>query len=60
MIKPHGSERSIRCFVYDTAAHARAARRKPKALPSLLVNSAAAANAVMLGERLLQPAAPAT
>jgi sulfate adenylyltransferase len=54
MLKPHGSEKLDPRFVYDTARHA-ALQKEAASLPSLLVNSAAAANAVMLGAGYFNP-----
>lgn len=54
MIKPHGSEQLNPLFVYDEQAHA-ALSAEAETLPSLLVNSAAAANAVMLGAGYFNP-----
>ncbi len=54
MIKPHGSDELNPLFVYDTEKrHALVAEAEN--LPSLLVNSAAAANAVMLGGGYFNP-----
>ena len=54
MIKPHGSDELNPLFVYDTEKrHALVA--EAESLPSLLVNSAAAANAVMLGGGYFNP-----
>jgi len=54
MIKPHGSEKLNPLFVYDTEAH-HALLKEAETLPSLLLNSAAAANAVMLGAGYFNP-----
>lgn len=54
MIKPHGSDELKPLFVYDTERHA-ALSKEAESLPSLLVNSAAAANAVMLGAGYFSP-----
>jgi sulfate adenylyltransferase len=54
MIKPHGSDALNPLFVYDTVKHA-ALQKEAEGLPSLLVNSAAAANAVMLGAGYFNP-----
>lgn len=54
MIKPHGSDELNPRFVYDSERHA-ALRAEAETLPSLLVNSAAAANAVMLGAGYFNP-----
>ena len=48
MMKPHGSEQLDPRFVYNATRHA-ALQKEADGLPSLLLNSAAAANAVMLG-----------
>ncbi len=54
MIKPHGSDELNPLFVYDTERrHALIA--EAETLPSLLLNSAAAANAVMLGGGYFNP-----
>jgi len=54
MIKPHGSTELDPRFVYDSERH-HALLREAESLPSLLVNSAAAANAVMLGAGYFNP-----
>ena len=54
MIQPHGSTELKPLFVYDTARHA-ALLKEAEGLPSLLLNSAAAANAVMLGAGYFNP-----
>jgi sulfate adenylyltransferase len=54
MIKPHGSDTLNPLFVYD-AARNEALQKEAAGLPSLLVNSAAAANAVMLGAGYFNP-----
>ena len=54
MIKPHGADELKPLFVYDTEQHHALAREAEK-LPSLLLNSAAAANAVMLGGGYFTP-----
>jgi sulfate adenylyltransferase len=54
VINPHGSEKLNPLFVYDTAAH-EALAHEAEQLPSLLLNSAAAANAVMLGAGYFNP-----
>ncbi|SEP66494.1 sulfate adenylyltransferase [Solimonas aquatica] len=56
MIKPHGSDTLLPRFVYDNARHAQLAK-EAESLPSLLLNSAAAANAVMLGAGYFNPLA---
>ena len=48
LISPHGAAELKPLFVYNEARHA-ALLKEAASLPSLLVNSAAAANAVMLG-----------
>ena len=48
MIKPHGSEELRPLYVFDDKARADLAT-EAEGLPSLTLNSAAAANAVMLG-----------
>ena len=56
MIKPHGSDKLNPLFVYDTdRRHALLA--EAERLPSILLNSAAAANAVMLGGGYFNPPA---
>jgi sulfate adenylyltransferase len=54
MIKPHGSTELDPRFVYDSERH-HALLREAESLPSLLLNSAAAANAVMLGAGYFNP-----
>jgi len=54
MVKPHGSQELIPLFVADPAARA-ALAEEAEGLPSLLLNSAAAANAVMLGAGYFNP-----
>ncbi len=54
MINPHGSTSLNPLFVRDDAARA-ALTNEAEALPSLLLNSAAAANAVMLGAGYFNP-----
>ena len=54
MIKPHGANELKPLFVYDTARH-HALIKEAESLPSLLLNSAAAANAVMLGAGYFTP-----
>ncbi len=56
MINPHGSTELKPRYVYDDAARA-ALVAEAEGLPSLLVNSAAAANAVMLGAGYFNPLA---
>src|SRR5207245_3615709 len=54
MIKPHGANELKPLFVYDTEKH-HALIKEAEDLPSLLLNSAAAANAVMLGAGYFTP-----
>lgn len=54
MIKPHGSEELNPRFVYDSARR-QALAEEAEQLPALLLNSAAAANAVMLGGGYFNP-----
>jgi len=54
MIKPFGSDELNPLFVYDSEEHHKLAA-EAEGLPSLLVNSAAAANAVMLGAGYFNP-----
>ena len=54
MIKPHGSQELNPLYVADSAARA-ALAEEAEGLPSLLLNSAAAANAVMLGAGYFNP-----
>ncbi|MFT7126532.1 MAG: sulfate adenylyltransferase [Pseudoalteromonas tetraodonis] len=54
MIKPHGSERLNPLFVADATQRA-ALITEAASLPTLLLNSAAAANAVMLGAGYFNP-----
>lgn len=54
MIKPHGADALKPLFVYDKAQH-QALVQEAEKLPSLLLNSAAAANAVMLGAGYFTP-----
>ena len=54
MIQPHGSEKLNPLFVYDTAAN-EALQKEAKGLKSILVSSATAANAVMLGGGYFNP-----
>lgn len=54
MIKPHGSEQLNPLYVADDAKRA-ALLAEAQTLPSLLLNSAAAANAVMLGAGYFTP-----
>ncbi|HEC12091.1 MAG TPA: sulfate adenylyltransferase [Acidiferrobacteraceae bacterium] len=54
MIKPHGSDSLNPLFIYDSKAH-EALAHEAESLPSLTLNSAAAANAVMLGAGYFNP-----
>jgi sulfate adenylyltransferase len=54
MIQPHGSEQLKPLFVYDQKKHHELIK-EAETLPSLLLNSAAAANAVMLGAGYFTP-----
>jgi sulfate adenylyltransferase len=54
MIKPHGSDELNPLFVYDTEQR-HALLQEAESLPSLLLNSAAAANAVMMGGGYFNP-----
>jgi sulfate adenylyltransferase len=54
MIKPHGSAELHPLYVYDDAER-QALAAEAETLPSLLLNSAAAANAVMLGAGYFNP-----
>ncbi|MEA1888719.1 MAG: sulfate adenylyltransferase [Pseudomonadota bacterium] len=54
MIKPHGSDELNPLFVYDTAKH-EALSKEAESLPSLLLSSSAAGNAVMLGAGYYNP-----
>ena len=54
MIKPHGADSLRPLFVYDTERHQQL-EEEAQGLPSLLVSSAAAANAVMLGAGYFTP-----
>ncbi len=54
MIKPHGSETLNPLFVYDQVKHDEL-MKEAEGLPSLLLNSAGAANAVMLGAGYFNP-----
>ena len=56
MIQPHGSAELKPLFVADKSRHA-ALTKEAAGLPSLLLNSAAAANAVMLGAGYFNPLA---
>jgi sulfate adenylyltransferase len=54
MIKPHGSDTLNPLFVYDDVKH-HELQKEATSLPSLLLNSAAASNAVMLGAGYFNP-----
>ena len=54
MIKPHGSDELNPLFVYDSQKHHELSH-EAESLPSLMLNSAAAANAVMLGAGYFNP-----
>ncbi|MBI4843529.1 MAG: sulfate adenylyltransferase [Nitrospirae bacterium] len=54
LIKPHGSDALNPLFVYDTAKN-EALQKEAEGLASILVSSAAAANAVMLGGGYFNP-----
>jgi sulfate adenylyltransferase len=54
MIKPHGSDTLNPLFVYDPTRH-RDLLHEAESLPSLMLNSASAANAVMLGAGYFNP-----
>ncbi|MGB3624093.1 sulfate adenylyltransferase [Ketobacter sp. MCCC 1A13808] len=54
MIKPHGSDQLTPLFVYDDEKRS-ALLAKAESLPSILISSAAAANAVMLGAGYFTP-----
>lgn len=54
MIKPHGAEHLMPLYVADDVQRA-ALQAEAESLPSLLLNSAAAANAVMLGAGYFTP-----
>jgi len=54
MIKPHGSDELNPLFVYDTEKH-QALSNEAESLPSLLLSSSAAGNAVMLGAGYYNP-----
>jgi len=54
MIKPHGSDELNPLFVYDTVKH-EAISKEAESLPSLLLSSSAAGNAVMLGAGYYNP-----
>lgn len=54
MIKPHGSDQLQPLFVYDPDQH-RALAHEAESLPSMMLSSAAAANAVMMGSGYFNP-----
>jgi sulfate adenylyltransferase len=54
VIKPHGSDSLNPLFVYDTEKHHQL-MHEAESLPTLILNSAAAANAVMLGAGYFNP-----
>jgi sulfate adenylyltransferase len=54
MIKPHGADSLKPLFVYDTERHHQL-NQEAQSLPSLVISSAAAANAVMLGADYFTP-----
>lgn len=54
MIKPHGAEALTPLYIYDKAAREKLAAEAEN-LPSIIVSSAAAANAVMLGAGYFTP-----
>ncbi len=54
MIKPHGSENLNPLFVYDQQRHEHLVQ-EAESLPSLIVHSATAANAVMMGSGYFNP-----
>jgi sulfate adenylyltransferase len=54
MIKPHGSDELNPFFVYDTAAND-ALQKEAETLTSIVVSSATAANAVMMGAGYFNP-----
>jgi len=56
MIQPHGADQLKPLFVYDQKKHQELVK-EAATLPSLLLNSAAAANAVMLGAGYFTPLA---
>src|SRR5947208_33667 len=59
MIQPHGSAELKPLYVYDNARR-QALAKEAETLPSLLLNSAAAANAVMLGAGYFKSGVPDT
>ena len=54
LIKPHGSDKLNPLFVYDTAEN-EALQKEAEGLTSIIVSSAAAANAVMMGAGYFNP-----
>lgn len=54
MIKPHGSDELNPLFVYDSAEND-ALQKEAEGLPSIIVSSASAANAVMMGAGYFNP-----
>jgi sulfate adenylyltransferase len=54
LIKPHGSDELNPLFVYDTAEN-EALQKEAEGLPFILVSSATAANAVMMGAGYFNP-----
>ncbi len=54
LIKPHGSDKLNPLFVYDTAEN-EALQKEAKGLASIVVSSATAANAVMMGGGYFNP-----
>lgn len=54
MIKPHGSDQLNPLFEYDPDQH-RTLRHEAASLPSMMLSSAAAANAVMMGSGYFNP-----
>ena len=54
MIKPHGSDALNPLFVYDSKKHHELAREAEE-MPSIVVSSASAANAVMMGAGYFNP-----
>ena len=54
MIKPIGSDKLMPLFVYDTGEH-EALSKQAEGLPSIIISSAAAGNAVMMGGGYFTP-----
>jgi sulfate adenylyltransferase len=54
MIKPHGSDTLMPLFVYDSEKH-HALMQEAEGLPSVVISSAAAGNAVMMGGGYFTP-----